>query len=87
MLCCEISKGYLYYDEMHRRDEVIFTEELRGQVEALFKEMQAAFRRGTTPQIKPTKKCQSCSLKDLCLPKLCRNISVTDYYQQFLGDE
>ncbi len=87
MLCCEISKGYLYYDEIHRRDEVIFTEELRGRLQALFKEMHAAFRRGTTPKTKPTKKCQSCSLKDLCLPKLCRNISVVDYYQQFLGDE
>lgn len=87
MLCCEIDNGYLYYDEIHRRDEVIFTLELREKVRQIFLQMHETYRRKATPKCKPTKKCQSCSLKELCLPKLCRNISVTDYYNQFLGDE
>lgn len=87
MLCCEITRGYLYYDEIHRRDEIAFTPELQKRVRILFKEMHEAYRRGTTPKSKPSKKCQSCSLKELCLPKLCRNVSVASYYQQFLGDE
>ena len=87
MLCCEIAKGYLFYDEIHRRDEVLFSAELRARVTAMFREMHEAYGRGTTPKVKPAKHCQACSLKELCLPRLCRNLSVADYHEQSIGDE
>lgn len=43
--------------------------------------------RGYTPKVKTSKKCQSCSLKGLCLPKLCRTQSVADYMAKSLGEE
>ena len=87
MLCCEVKKGYLFYDEIHRRDEILFTDELRQRVKDMFQEMHAAYQRGTTPKTKPTKRCQACSLKEVCLPKLCKNISVAAYYKQTIGDD
>lgn len=79
MLCCEIPKGALYYGETRRRTEVEFTSELRQEVQALLKQMHALYARGHTPKVKPTKGCNACSLKELCLPKLMKNKSVSAY--------
>ena len=40
------------------------------------------YNRGYTPKVKPTKSCNACSLKELCLPKLMRSRSVTDYLRR-----
>ena len=79
MLCCDIPEGALYYGEIRRRERVAFTEELRGQVRALLEEMHQLYRRGYTPKVKPTKPCNACSLKELCLPRLMKNRSVSAY--------
>ena len=42
-------------------------------------QMHDLFRRGRTPRVKPTKSCNACSLKDLCLPRLTKTGSVQDY--------
>lgn len=82
MLCCEIPKGALYYGETRRRTEVVFTPELRQEVQTLLREMHALYDRGHTPKVKPTKGCNACSLKELCLPKLMKNRSVSAYLRQ-----
>lgn len=79
MLCCEVPKGALYYGEIRRRTEVEFTDELRRQVQDSLEEMHGLYRRSCTPKVKPTKACNACSLKDLCLPKLMRSKKVSDY--------
>ena len=43
-------------------------------------------RRGSTPRVKPTKACNACSLKDLCLPGLMRAHSVSAYLQDQLEE-
>ena len=85
MFACKIDYGYLYYGETRKRQKVIFINELREQVKAMINEMHEYYRRGYTPKVKTTPKCKSCSLKELCLPKLCRNISVSNYYAKNLG--
>ena len=87
MLCCEISKGALYYGELHRRTEVVFTQELRQEVRTLTAEMHDLDHRGHTPKVKPTRSCNACSLKELCLPKLMRNRSVADYLRRGMEAE
>ena len=84
MLCCEIPVGALYYGETRRRTEVIFAPELRQEVRSLIDEMHALYERGRTPKVKPTKSCNACSLKELCLPKLMRKPSVADYLRKNL---
>ncbi len=79
MLCCEIPGGALYYGELHRRTEVAFTPELRREVRELLAQMHDLYSRGRTPKVRPTKGCNACSLKELCLPRLMRGRSVSAY--------
>lgn len=81
MLCCTISEGYLFYDEIHRREKVEITNDLRQKVVEMFAEMNDYFNRGYTPKAKYSKKCRNCSLKDLCLPKISKVRSVNTYYE------
>ena len=80
MLCCRIPVGYLFYDEIHRRQKVEITQDLRDFVLHTLAEMHKEYSRRATPKVKVTKKCRSCSLKDLCLPKLEKAVDVSDYY-------
>lgn len=83
----EIPKGYLYYGENKRRTEVAFDEALRSQVRELCKEMHSLYQKGRTPRVKTSKKCRSCSLKDICLPKLNKDLNVERYIRSRLGEE
>lgn len=87
MLVCTIPEGSLFYGETRRRKQVMFTPELRGQVEQLLAEMHQYFDRGYTPQVRRTKACNACSLKDLCLPQLTRAGSVHSYIQRHLQED
>lgn len=80
MLCCPIiEKAYLFYGETARRTTVMLDEQLRDKVKEYLSEMHLLYKRRYTPKVKPTKACNSCSLKELCLPKLLKKISVKDY--------
>lgn len=79
MLCCDIPEGALYYGEIRRRVPVTFSPELREQVHSYLEEMHQLYRRGYTPRVKPSKSCNACSLKELCLPKLMKSRSVSAY--------
>ena len=79
MLCCDVPEGALFYGETRRREIVSFTDELRQSVRDGFAEMHSLFQRGHTPKVKPSKSCNACSLKPLCLPKLMRNRSASAY--------
>ena len=79
MLCCDIPEGALYYGEIRRRVSVTFNEELRCRVREMLAQMHDLYRRGYTPKVKPSKSCNACSLKELCLPKLMKSRSVAAY--------
>ena len=82
MLCCTIPAGAVYYGEPRRREQVVFTEELRAEVRAALTEMHQYAQRGYTPKVKPRKGCGACSLQDVCLPKLMGKSSVEDYVKE-----
>ena len=87
MLCCHIDKGYLFYWEIRHRIEVNFEDDYREKVKQLFEEMHQMYDRRYTPKVKRTKSCNACSLKDLCLPVLCKNKSAKDYIEGLIGEE
>lgn len=87
MLLCDIKKGYLYYGITKHRKEIIFDNNLRENVFTSSKEMHELFQKKYTPKVKISKKCNACSLKDLCLPKLNNNPSVSTYIDKYLGDK
>lgn len=87
MLCCDIPEGALYYGETRRRVTIPFTKELRQEVRKSLQEMHQYDQRGYTPKVKPTKSCNACSLKEICLPGLLRTKSgVADYLAQALEE-
>ncbi len=86
MLQTEILQGYLFYGENRRRTQVEFTDSLRDGVRKLTREMHELFRRGYTPNARPTKQCKACSLENLCVPKLQKAMKVRDYIEQGMND-
>ena len=86
MLCCDVPEGALFYGETRRREPVPFAPELRQQVKDSLLEMHELYRRGHTPTVKPSKSCNACSLKELCLPKLSRTRSVAGYLAAAMED-
>lgn len=86
MFLTPITIGYSFYAETHRREEVAFTDTMKKQVAEMLREMHGLFTKGYTPKSKPKAGCSSCSLKEICLPKLCDQISVSSYYERFLGE-
>jgi len=87
MLCCSIKSAYLYYGETRHRVEVPITFEIRDKVRSVFAEMHQYYDRRYTPKVRPTKQCKACSLKDICLPVLCKNKNVDVFINKMLKDE
>ena len=86
MLCCEVPDGALFYGEPRRRLAVSFTPELREEVRMSAVQMHDLYRRGYTPRVKPTKACNACSLRELCLPRLQKSGSVQVYLQRSMEE-
>ena len=81
------TEGALFYGETKRREIVEITEELRSEVREMFQEMHQYYERRYTPKVKMGKNCTSCSLKELCMPRLAKTGSVKNYMDQVLMEE
>lgn len=86
MLACSIPKGCMYYGETRHRLEVNLDDELRKEVLTITQEMHELYRRRHTPKVKTGSFCRACSLRELCLPKLCKAPPVSAYIAQRLED-
>ena len=53
----------------------------------MFLEMHQYYEKGYTPKVKYSKSCNACSLKDICIPKLGKAVSVKTYLNQRLEEE
>ena len=86
MLVCTVPKGGLYYAETRRRQMVELTPELRQKTQEMAHEMNGYFSRGYTPKVKPGKHCNACSLKEVCLPVLCRRSDAAGYIRAHIEE-
>ncbi len=86
MFSTVIPEGAIFYGETRRRETVSISAQLRNEVVSIFEEMHQYYDRGYTPKAKYQKACCSCSLKEICLPKLERNVSVKTYIEQALKE-
>lgn len=84
MLVTQIEKGFLYYGETRHRTEVIFTPELREKVKNSFEEMHSYYKRAYTPKVKMKPLCKQCSLYNLCMPQLCKEVSAVKYIEDMI---
>lgn len=86
MLFCQVDTGYLYYGETRRRLEVPMTLELRQKAIQDIQEMHQYYDQKYTPKVKTSRKCNACSLKELCIPRLMGNMNVSDYIAKAIGE-
>ena len=86
MLVCDIPQGSIFYIGTKRRERVIFTDELRHHAVKMAEEMHDYFRRGYTPKVKVGTFCNACSLKELCVPKLCSRADPVKYIRQHMEE-
>ncbi len=87
MFPVHIQTGHLFYGEPRRRVEVTFDNPLRALVERMAAEMHDYYARGHTPHVKTSKACRSCSLADLCLPRLQTRLAASNYIRQTIAED
>jgi CRISPR-associated exonuclease Cas4 len=88
MLDVNIDTGALFYGQKKRRREIPFDPELRVLTQQIITATHQLISSGETPAAAYCKKCDSCSLFHLCLPKSCaESRSVDHYLQKMLGGE
>lgn len=75
-----IEMGYLFYGQTRRRNEVLFDQQLRTRVALLSRKMHELFQAGVTPRARKGVKCNLCSMVDICIPKITRNVKPVGEY-------
>ena len=87
MLGVRISEGAIFYGKTRHRHDVKFDEALRGATEEIARKTHELIEAGITPKPVYEKKCESCSLFELCLPKTVeRKKSVERYLRDVVRD-
>ena len=69
MLGTGVPEGALFYGRNRRRQQVVFDDALRKETLDAAARLHDLIASGRTPPPRHGKKCTSCSLKDVCLPK------------------
>ncbi len=80
MLDLAIPAGALFYGKTRRRLDVIFDDALKLKTENAAMRFHELMNAGRTPKPVYSKKCDRCSMYDLCLPKTFKNGSSVNSY-------
>lgn len=86
MLITTIDKAYIFYFETRRRQEIVFTEDMRRRLYNVVTEMHNYMDNGITPKVRTGKKCRTCSLKNICIPNLNNEKNVSLYIQRRIDE-
>ena len=82
MLGVGVPQGALFYGQPRRREEVPLTESLRTATTSAAGRLHGLIRSGRTPAARYEHKCENCSLRDLCQPRMPRGArSVSRYLE------
>lgn len=87
MFLTNITGGFLYYGESRHRMAVEFTKDIREKLVSTIMEMHELYHRGHTPMVKTGKKCQACSLVEICIPKMQKLPTPTDYIRMHMNEK
>ena len=86
MLKVAIREGALFYGTTRRRENVALDNALRNLTETTAERLHCLFKIGKTPPAIYKKKCNSCSLISVCLPKTTgRQKSAAEYLNRMLN--
>ena len=87
MLNATIESGALFYGSQRRRKEVVFNDALRECTQRTAVRLHALIDSAAVPVVAYQKKCDSCSLLDICLPRTSVDYeSVNKYLDDVLED-
>nr|WP_315097584.1 CRISPR-associated protein Cas4 [uncultured Porphyromonas sp.] len=78
-----IPRGYLFYGETKHREEVAFTAELRSDTYDASEQMHKLLATKSPVRADYAPRCRSCSLIDLCIPKISQLTPVSLYLRQY----
>ncbi len=81
MLNIQVTFGAIWYWQTRHRHQVEITSELRKEASQIIDAVGTLLNSGITPKAKYEKKCQACSLYDLCNPKLTFRDTSRSYVQ------
>lgn len=87
MFVTDIPEAAVYYGKIKRRQRIPLTEELRQKVQDCVKEMHQLMSKGYTPKAKKRNACKSCSLFEMCQPKLMKQVSASEYIRRAFHEE
>lgn len=88
MLEVAVPEGALYYGTPRRRLVVVFDEALREKTREAARRLHELISSGHTPQARYEKKCESCSMLSVCMPKVTgSHRSVRRYMAQALAQD
>ena len=69
MIAMPIPEGAIFYGQPRRRHAVRLDDRLRAQTESAARRLHELIDRGETPPAVYEKKCENCSLLNVCMPK------------------
>lgn len=69
MLGVAVPAGAMFYGKTRRRHDVAIDAALRSETEQLAARLHSLYNAGVTPTARYEKKCDNCSLVNVCLPK------------------
>ena len=81
-----VHKGAIYHFTSRRRREVMISDALREQVNAVISSIRAAHRASTLPPPVNDRRCDQCSLKEICQPAAVAKQQVIKLARQGLFD-
>lgn len=87
MLNVRIPEGAIFYGKPRRRLGVVFDDALRRRTQEVINGIRERLRDRKTPAAVYEKKCRSCSLLDVCMPKAAAGSSDARAYVQGILDE
>lgn len=77
--------GALFYGKKRKRQPVAFDDALRAETDAAARQLHELFASGKTPPPEYSKKCESCSFIEVCLPEtIAGQRRVGNYYDAML---
>ncbi|TBW55213.1 CRISPR-associated protein Cas4 [Marinobacter halodurans] len=82
----QVDSGSLWYWQTRHRDDVPFTEQLRDEARQVIADVRDLLTSGKTPKAAYAKKCDACSLFDLCNPKLLNRDRSAHYVDDLFDD-
>ncbi len=80
MLDVEITSGALFYGKTRRRQDVVLDSALRKETTDTAKRFHELVDARVTPRAVYSKKCDSCSMYQLCLPKTVEKAASVNQY-------